>query len=102
MGGALLPRVHREVTGQDLNWPEEDSSGMGGAELRVLREVAAEQSLPDGLLIELFDAERRQHGMNRRSRIYENIDAVLKKDWRPASEIPGTVPFDAQDKEEIP
>jgi hypothetical protein len=35
--------------------------------------------------------------MNRRSRIYENIDAVLKKDWRPASEIRGAVPTDGQE-----
>lgn len=87
-----LPRLYHEVTGQELEVSEEDWSGMGGAELRILKEVAAEHDLPDGLLVELFDAERRQHGMNRRSRIYDNIDSILKKDWRSAADIPGALP----------
>lgn len=82
-----LPQIYRDVVGPEIDWPVEDWSGMGGAELRVLREVAIDHRLPDGLLIELFEAERKQHGMNRRSRIFDNIESVLKKDWRDAAEV---------------
>jgi len=92
-----LPRIFREVTGQELDWPQEDWSGMGGAELSVLQDVAQQHGLPGHLLVELFDAERKQHGMNRRSRIYDNIDAVLRKDWRAASAVPGAIPDNSED-----
>jgi DNA sulfur modification protein DndC len=89
-----VPQIFREVTGRPLDCPREDWSGMGGAELKILRDVAAKHRIPDGLLVELFDAERRQHGMNRRSRIYDNIDAVLQKDWRFAHDVPEVIPGD--------
>lgn len=92
-----LPDLYREVTGTDLHFPQEDWSGMGGAELDVLREVATEHRVPGRLLVELFEAERKQHGMNRRSRIYDNIDSILKKDWRPASEVPGATRMSAEE-----
>ena len=81
-----LPGIYADVTGETLEWPAEDWSGMGGAELEVLSAVAQEHDLPGGLLVELFEAERKQHGMNRRSRIFDNLDAVLRKDWRSEAE----------------
>ncbi|MCK4787826.1 MAG: hypothetical protein KAV87_28995, partial [Desulfobacteraceae bacterium] len=64
-----------------------DWAGMGGLELRTLQEACEEHNVPVGLLIELFDAERRQHGMSRRSAIYNDIDTILKKDWRTREEV---------------
>jgi hypothetical protein len=46
--------------------------------------------------VELFEAERKQHGMNRRSRIYDNIDGILRKDWRPIESVPGALPEGAE------
>jgi DNA sulfur modification protein DndC len=40
-----LPRIYREVTGSTLDWPAEDWSGMGGAELAVLADVAGTHGL---------------------------------------------------------
>ena len=86
-----LPTIYKEVTGQEIEWPAEDWSGMGGAELEVLAEVAREHKLPTTLLVELFEAERKQNGMNRRSRIFDNLDTVLKKDWRDKDEVLNSV-----------
>jgi len=83
-----VPQIFKEVCGRELECPREDWSGMGGQELSILEEVAGKHAIPSGLLVELFDAERKQHGMNRRSRIYDNIDSVLQKDWRFASDVP--------------
>lgn len=80
--GDSLPRIYREVFGQDLQWTEEDWSGMGGMEQTILSAVCAEHNLPERLLTELFDAERKRYGMSRRTGIYDEIDSVLKKDWR--------------------
>lgn len=96
-----LPPIYRAVVGLDIEWPVEDWSGMGGAELRVLKDVARDHQIPDGLLIELFEAERKQHGMNRRSRIFDNIESVLKKDWRGAAEVLATICATAEPEEEV-
>ncbi len=82
-----LPKIYEEVTGQKLDWAEDDFSGMGGAEHQLIQEVANEFSLPVGLLTGLFDVERNHDGMSRRSGIYQEIGKVLRKDWRPREEV---------------
>lgn len=82
-----LPRIYEEVTGQKLEWTEDDFSGMGGAEQQLIREVAHEFNLPAGLLTGLFDVERKHDGMARRAGIYQEISKVLRKDWRTREEV---------------
>lgn len=81
-----LPTIYSKVTGERLKWIEDDWSGMGGAEKRVLEEVSQECQLPVMLLLELMDVEREYHGMSRRSGIYEKLERTLKKDWRSLAE----------------
>jgi DNA sulfur modification protein DndC len=76
-----LPQIYKQVSGENLDVPKDDWSGLGGLEFQILQEVCAEHDLPVELLTQLFDAERRQHGMSRRSAIYSDIDSILKKDW---------------------
>lgn len=82
-----LPRIYEQVTGDTLAIPRDDWSGLGGLEYHILQEVCAEHSLPVELFTQLFDAERRQHGMSRRSAIYSDIDSILKKNWSSREEI---------------
>ena len=82
-----LPQIHEQVTGEKLPIPKDDWSGMGRLEHDILAQVCAEYHLPVELLTQLFDAERRQHGMGRRSAIFSDIDSILKKDWRSAEEV---------------
>ena len=82
-----LPQIYEKVTGKRLDVPKEDWSGMGGLEFQILQEICEEHNVPVNLLTELFDAERRQHGMSRRSAIYNDIDTILKKDWRTREEV---------------
>jgi DNA sulfur modification protein DndC len=82
-----LPQIYEKVTGAKLALPKDDWSGLGGVEFEILLEVCEEHGLPVELLTQLFDAERRQQGMGRRSAIYNEIDAVLKKDWSSREEV---------------
>lgn len=82
-----LPRIYHKVTSENLEGLEDDWSGMGNTEYQVLLEVCDQFGLPLGLLTELFDAEKRQHGMSRRSAIFNDIDTILKKDWRSRAEV---------------
>jgi DNA sulfur modification protein DndC len=82
-----LPNIYNKSTGKTLEIKEDDWSGMGDFEFQTLVSVVEEYNLPINLFTELFDAEKRQYGMSRRSKIYNNIDSILKKDWRPKEEI---------------
>ena len=77
-----LPKVYEKAMGERLEWLDDDWSGMGGAEKRVLEEVGRECGVPDGLLVELMDKEREFHGMSRRAGVYKDLERILKKDWR--------------------
>ena len=84
-----LPKIFFEVTGENLDWLEDDWSGLGGAEKKVLDEVSEECGVPNGLLTELLDIERKLSGMSKRSGIFKEIDEVLRKDWRTYEEATG-------------
>jgi len=77
-----LPSIVEKVTGERMDWLEDDWSGMGGAEKRILEEVSLEGALHPNLLIELMDVERKYHGMNRRAGVYTHLEKTLNKDWR--------------------
>ncbi len=82
-----LPSIYKEITGRVLDLPKDDWAGMGGLELNILENICKEQNVPIKLLTELFDAERKQHGMSRRTEIFNDIDRILKKDWRSPEEV---------------
>ena len=82
-----VPKIYAEVVGGEIDWLEDDWSGMGAVEKQILEEVAKEHELMPQMLAELFDAEREQHGMSRRSRIYNRIGSVLSKDWRTRDQV---------------
>lgn len=82
-----LPKIYEEITGEKLEWTENDFSGMGGLEKNLIAEIAQDENLPEGLLLELFELEQKYDGMSRRSGIYQNIDKTLKKDWRTKKEV---------------
>lgn len=82
-----LPQIYEKASGKKLAVPRDDWCGLGGLELQILQQVCAEYSLPVELLTQLFDAERRQQGMSRRSAIYSDIDSILKKDWASREDV---------------
>ena len=82
-----VPQVYKKITGKKLNVLENDWAGMGGLEQQLLQDTCADFNVPTGLLTELFDIERRQFGMSRRSTIFNDIDKILKKDWKSRKEV---------------
>lgn len=82
-----IPQIYQDITGQELDILDNDWAGMGGLELQLLKETCSDYELPVGLITELFDTERRQFGMSRRSTIFNDIDKVLNKDWRNRQEV---------------
>lgn len=76
-----LPRIYREVTGEDLNWVQDDTTGFSLSDGELLAGAARRHAVPPGLVAKLLDLERDMHGMSRRAGIYEKIDAIFREDW---------------------
>ncbi len=74
-----IPNIYKKKTGKDLEIIKNDWAGMGGLELQILQDTCEDFDLPVGLLTELFDTERRQSGMSRRSTIFNDIEKISKR-----------------------
>jgi DNA sulfur modification protein DndC len=76
-----LPRIFREVMGEDLDWICDDVTGFNAKDDSILREIAKKHDVPAALIAKLLDHERDMQGMSRRAGIYDKIDAVFREDW---------------------
>jgi DNA sulfur modification protein DndC len=81
-----VPKIHREIAGQDLNWPQDDVA-FSSKEKSLLLEICGKHSVPIQLVMKLFDAELQTQGMSRRSSINSKIDKVLSEEWRSEEEV---------------
>lgn len=86
-----VPKIYRDVTGEDLDWIRDDLGSFSAEEAELLEEVAAEHDVPAKLVKRLLDLELRHHGMKRRAAIYNKIDSVFREDWRSVEEITAEV-----------
>lgn len=82
-----VPRIYEEVTGESLDWVQDDHGSFSTEEEAVLHEIAQERDLPPELLKQLLDTELQHHGMKRRASIYGKLDSIFKEEWRSEDEI---------------
>lgn len=82
-----IPRIHREVTGRDLQWIEEDAAASSELDERVLMEVCTEHHIPTELMRELMDLQRELQGLGRRRGVQNRIERIIAKDWRDPDEV---------------
>ncbi len=82
-----VPRIYREVMGQDLDWIADEKSPFSGAERSLLDAICTRQSVPSAMVAKLLDIERLYDGMSRRSAVHQKIASVFEEDWRSEDEI---------------
>ena len=82
-----IPRIHRDVTGRDLAWVQEDAPTSSELDERVLVEVCEDHGVAAGLMRELMDLQRRLQGLGRRHGVQNEIEKILKKDWRDPEKV---------------
>ena len=82
-----VPKIYQEVTGEQLDWIEDDMGSFTLVERQALEDICKRRNIPPGIVTELLDLERQYHGMSRRSDIYKKIDRIFNKEWRTIEEI---------------
>lgn len=86
-----LPRIYEEVTGQVVEWAQNDATMPGQLEAALLAELTAQESLPLNLVQKLLDAEWQHQGMFRRAKIHDQIEKIFREDWRSWGEVSAEV-----------
>lgn len=82
-----VPKIYERVMGESLDWVTDDFGSFGETEAKVLKEVCEEHEVQPEVIKRLLDTELQHHGMKRRASIYNEMDKVLKEDWRTRDEI---------------
>ena len=82
-----VPSIYERVMGEELDWVNDDLGSFGETEATVLKDVCDDNDLSPELIQRLLDTELQHHGMKRRASIYNEIDKVMKEDWRTQDEI---------------
>lgn len=77
-----VPQIYEKVTGQQLDWLQDDIGAFSMQEYQVLHDVCQTNDLPTDLVARLLEQERQMQGMHRRSGIFQRIDQVLREEWR--------------------
>jgi DNA sulfur modification protein DndC len=84
-----LPKIWETEVGEPYAWLQDDSAITSAEEADLLRKIAAQHAVEPKMLADLIDLEKRNSGLHRRAAIYNEIDSILKKDWRTAEEVLG-------------
>ncbi|PVE35170.1 DNA phosphorothioation system sulfurtransferase DndC, partial [Enterococcus faecalis] len=73
-----LPCIYAEVTGQSLEWAQNDGAMPGQLEAALLAELTAQEDVPLNLVQKLLDAEWQHQGMFRRAKIHDRIEKIFR------------------------
>jgi len=82
-----LPKIYREVIGENLEWLDEDKGTFTGKEAELLEKICEKYRIPSRLVVKLLDVEHQVQGMSRRASIYSQINNVLSEEWRSEEEV---------------
>ncbi len=82
-----VPRIYREVTGEDLEWIADEQPAFSGEDRRLLEAICERHDVPASMVAKLVDLERELHGMSRRASVHQRIAAVVEEDWRSEDEV---------------
>jgi DNA sulfur modification protein DndC len=82
-----LPQIYESITGQQVDWEQNDGAMPGQLEAELLDGLTAETDVPMRLVQKLLDAEWQYQGMFRRAKIHEQIEKIFREDWRTWEEV---------------
>jgi DNA sulfur modification protein DndC len=86
-----LPKIWEREVGQPYAWLQDDSAMATAEEAELLTKIAARHNVEPKMLSDLIDLEKRNSGLHRRSAIYNEIDSILKRDWRTEEQVLGPI-----------
>ncbi|MXZ45328.1 MAG: DNA phosphorothioation system sulfurtransferase DndC [Gammaproteobacteria bacterium] len=82
-----LPKIYREVFGEDLNWVQSDAASTNRFDFDLIESLAEEYQVPKVLVHKLLDIEISLEGLAQRRGLLRDIDKTLNQDWGSIEDI---------------
>lgn len=76
-----LPRIFRQVYGEDLNWVEDDAGAFTKFDSEMLEGLSDKYNVPASLIRKLMEAELQVSGLGNRRGILQKLESILRQDW---------------------
>lgn len=76
-----LPRIYREVYGDDLDWVENDAGAFTKADSQMLETLSDKYQVPAPMIRKLMEAELQISGLGNRRGILQKLETILRQDW---------------------
>jgi DNA sulfur modification protein DndC len=76
-----LPRIYKEVYGDDIEWAENDAGAFTAPDALLLGELAEQHDLAPEMIMKLIEVELSVSGLGRRRGIMQKLETVLQQDW---------------------
>jgi DNA sulfur modification protein DndC len=82
-----VPKLYREVIGEDLDWISYEIPAFSVEEKSTLESICLKHSVPVAMVQKLLEVERTLHGMSRRSSVQQKLASAFDEDPRSEEEI---------------
>lgn len=82
-----LPRIYRDVYGEDLDWIEDDAGAFTRADSETLETLSSKYGVPAALIRKMLEAELQVSGLGNRRGILNKLESILQRDWEELNEI---------------
>lgn len=76
-----VPRIYREVMGNDLEWAESDAGVFTKHDADLLRELGEKHQVSPELVMKLLEVELSLDGLSKRAGLFSRIDQILSQEW---------------------
>tara|TARA_R100000900_G_scaffold22441_3_gene18002 strand:- start:15838 stop:16734 length:897 start_codon:yes stop_codon:yes gene_type:complete len=82
-----LPRIYREVYGEDLEWVEDDAGAFTRVDSKTLNELSEKYRVSAALIRKMIEAQLEVSGLGKRRGILNKLESILQRDWENLEEI---------------
>ena len=82
-----VPQIYEEAMQKEYPLKNKKGGGFNGLDYDMLNTLCKKQNIPTQLVAKLLDTARSYDGLKRRTKFLENLDHIIKEEWRPKGEI---------------
>ncbi|MCG8053476.1 MAG: DNA phosphorothioation system sulfurtransferase DndC [Candidatus Thiodiazotropha endolucinida] len=76
-----LPRIYREVYGEQIEWTENDAGAFTAPDAVLLQRLAERHDLEPEMIMKLLEVELSVSGLGRRKGVMRKLESVIEQDW---------------------
>lgn len=82
-----VPQIYESTMDKAYPLKNVKGGGFNGLDYHLLDKICEEQDIPTQLVAKLLDTARSYDGLKRRAKVLDDLDRIIKEEWRNKDEI---------------